>query len=100
MPNIKISPTHPGDVLREDFMAPMNLSANRLAMDIRVSVSRITEIVNGHRSVTAETALRLARYFGVSPEFWIRLQGKYDLAKAEDDKAGAIEREVLPRMTA
>jgi addiction module HigA family antidote len=92
----KIAPTHPGDVLREDFLIPMKLSANRLAMDLHVPVTRISEIVNRRRSVTGDTALRLARYFGTSPDFWMRLQSKYDLAMAEDAHAEDVERDVRP----
>ena len=92
-----ITPTHPGEVLLEDFLKPLNISANALAMDLHVPVSRISEITKGRRAVTAETALRLSRYFGTTPEFWIRLQGKYDIAIAEDEKAKEIERDVRPR---
>ncbi|MHB1551713.1 MAG: HigA family addiction module antitoxin [Vulcanimicrobiaceae bacterium] len=93
----KITPTHPGEVLLEDFLRPLNMSANALAMALRVPVSRIAEITKGERAVTAETALRLARYFGTTPEFWIRLQGKYDLAIAEDKRAAQVKRDVRPR---
>ncbi len=93
----KISPTHPGEVLLEDFLKPLNMSANALAMELRVPVSRIAEITKAQRAVTAETALRLARYFGTTPEFWIRLQGKYDLALASDTKAAIIDRAIRPR---
>ena len=92
----KIPPTHPGDVLREDFLIPMKMSANRLAMELHVPVTRISEIVHGRRSVTGDTALRLARYFGTSPDFWMSLQSKYDLAVAEDAHARIVEREVRP----
>ncbi len=67
-------PVHPGEILREDLMAPLELSINRLARDLRVPVTRMSEIVNGRRRITADTALRLARYFGMTPEFWINLQ--------------------------
>lgn len=93
----KITPTHPGEVLLEDFLKPLNMSANALAMDLHVPVSRISEITKGQRAVTAETTLRLSRYFGPTPEFWIRLQGKYDIAIAEDEKAKEIKRDVCPR---
>ena len=93
----KITPTHPGEVLLEDFLKPLNMSANALAMELRVPASRISEITKAQRSVTAETALRLARYFGTTPEFWMRLQGKYDLAIAEDEKSAQIKRDVRPR---
>jgi antitoxin HigA-1 len=93
----KIKPTHPGDVLLEDFMKPLGLSANALALALRVPVSRISEIVKTRRAVTGETALRLARYFDTSPDLWIRLQGQYDLAIAEDAKGDQIARDVQPR---
>lgn len=94
---LKITPPHPGDVLREDFLKPLNMSANALAIAIRVPSSRIGEIVNGRRSITAETAMRLARYFGGSAEFWMNMQAWHDLAIAEDERAAVIEREVQPR---
>ena len=94
---VKIKPTHPGDVLREDYLKPLGLTPNALALAIRVPASRIGEIVNGRRSVTAETAIRLGRYFGSSARFWLNMQAYYDLAVAEDEKATMIEREVQPR---
>ncbi len=93
----KISPTHPGEVLLEDFLKPLDMSVHALAMALRVPVSRVSEITKAQRSVTAETALRLSRYFGTTPEFWIRLQGKYDLAIVADGKGRSIERDVRPR---
>jgi addiction module HigA family antidote len=96
----KLPPTHPGDVLREDFLAPMALSANRLAIELHVPVTRVTEILHRRRSVTADTALRLARFFGTSAEFWVRLQSKYDLAVAEDESAEMVAREVRPLRSA
>jgi antitoxin HigA-1 len=94
--NRKMSPLHPGEMLREDFMKPLGLSANALALALRVPVTRISEIVNERRSVTADTALRLSRYFHMSPAFWLRLQTQYDLEIAEDELASAIRREVQP----
>ena len=88
-------PIHPGEILREQFMADFGVSMNRLARDLRVPVTRISEIVNQHRSVTSGTALRLARYFGTTPEFWMNLQTSYDLATAGSG-AAAIERNVRP----
>jgi addiction module HigA family antidote len=96
----KIPPIHPGEVLRGDFLAPNKLSASRLAMDIRVPASRIGEIINGRRSVTAQTALRLARYFGTTAEFWLNLQSHYDLEIAKDASADTIARDVRPLCTA
>lgn len=74
-----LEPIHPGEILREEFLKPMGISINRLARDIVVPPGRISEIVNGKRGITADTALRLARFFGVSPELWLGLQAEYDL---------------------
>lgn len=91
---------HPGEILRADFMAPLGLSMNRLALDLRVPVTRISEIVHERRGITADTALRLARYFNTSAGFWMNLQAAYDLEIAEDELAREIERDVQPRSTA
>lgn len=93
----KLSPIHPGEVLLEEFIKPMNLSQNRLAIDIGVDARRINEIVLGKRSITADTALRLSRYFGNSPQFWMGLQTQYDLDITEDSLGKRLEREVRPR---
>lgn len=90
----KLPPVHPGEVLLEEFMKPMGLSQNRLGNDLRVSARRINEIVNGKRSITADTALRLSRYFGNSPEFWMGLQVDYDLDVETDRHAARIKKEV------
>lgn len=92
----KLSPSHPGEVLLEEFIKPMNLSQNRLAIDIGVDARRINEIVLGKRSVTADTALRLARFFGNSPQFWLGLQTQYDLDVTEDQLGKRLDREVRP----
>ena len=92
----KLTPIHPGEVLLEEFIKPMNLSQNRLAIDIGVDARRINEIVLGKRSVTANTALRLARFFGNSPQFWLGLQTQYDLDVAEDHIGKRLDREVRP----
>ena len=92
----KIPPTHPGDVLLEDIMKPLGLSANKVAMAMRVPLTRITELVHRQRAVTADTALRLAKCFGTTAQFWLNLQAKYDLAVAEGEKSAQIAREVLP----
>lgn len=89
--------THPGEILREEFLAPLGMSANALARELRVPPNRITAIVNGTRSVTADTALRLARYFGTTPEFWINLQASHDLSLARAESGREIERAVRPR---
>ncbi len=89
--------THPGEVLAEEFLRPLGMSANALAMSLRVPATRIGAIIKGERSVSADTALRLARFFGTSAEFWINLQAMHDLTKARLEAGGAIEREVHPR---
>ena len=96
----KIPPIHPGETIREDVLKPLGLSVNRLAMDLHVPVTRMNEIVNGRRSITADTALRLARYLGTSAQFWLNLQARYDLERAEDELAARIENEVRPRQAA
>jgi antitoxin HigA-1 len=96
----KLKPVHPGEILREEFMKPLGLSMNRMAMDLRVPVTRIAEIVAERRSVTADSALRFARYFKNSPTFWMNLQSRYDLEVAEDEIAAKVERDVRPLETA
>ena len=95
----KLHPVHPGEVLLEEFIKPFGLSQNRLAIEISVDARRINEIVLGTRSVTADTALRLSRYFGVSAQFWLGLQAEYDLDIAMDHLGDRLEREVHPRQT-
>ena len=90
----RLRPIHPGEVLQEEFLKPMGLSQNRLALDIDVPARCINEIVSGKRGITADTALRLARYFGISPQFWLGLQLDYELDVATDKLANRIEREV------
>lgn len=89
--------THPGEVLAEEFLKPLGMSVNALAMALRVPATRIGAIVKGERSVTADTALRLARFFGTSPEFWVNLQAMHDLTKAKQEIGVTIERDVHPR---
>ena len=91
-----IPPIHPGEILFEEFLKPMGLSQNRLAMDIHVPARRINEIVHGKRRITADTALRLGRFFGNSPQFWLGLQMDYDLDVAEDNLKNRLNREVHP----
>lgn len=93
----KMKPVHPGEHLHEDFLKPLNLSANRLAMDLHVPVTRIADILAGRRGITSDTALRLARYFKTTPEFWMNMQTRYELDVAEDEFLPRIEREVHPR---
>ncbi len=90
----KLPPVHPGEVLLEDFMKPLGLSQYRVAKDIGVPALRISQIVRGQRSITADTALRLARYFGTSAAVWLRMQARYDLEVAENKTAKCINREV------
>jgi len=92
----KLSPIHPGEVLLEEFIKPLNLSQNRLAIDIGVDARRINEVVLGKRAVTADTALRLARFFGNSAQFWMGLQTQYDLDVTEDQLGKRLDREVRP----
>ena len=87
-------PIHPGEILLEEFLEPMGISQYRVAKDIGVPVRRINEIVLGKRRVTADTALRLSRYFGLSERFWMNLQSRYDLELEKDRLAGRLEREV------
>ncbi len=91
-----LRPIHPGEILQEDYLKPMGLSMNRLALDLRVPVTRITEIVHERRGITTDTALRLARYFNTNARYWLNLQAAYDLELAEDEIAERIEREVRP----
>lgn len=93
----KLAPVHPGEILREDFMAPYELSINALARSLHVPPNHISGIVNERRGISARTALRLARYFGTSPELWLGLQQDYELDVARDAVATQIQREVLPR---
>ncbi len=95
-----LPPVHPGEILREDLMRPSGISINRLARDLRVPVTRISEIVNSRRGISADTALRLSRYFGSTPEFWMNLQAAYDLEVAERETKREIERDVHPREVA
>lgn len=89
-----LSPIHPGEILLEDFMKPLGLSQYRLAHDIGVTPIRISQIVNGQRAITVDTAMRLARYFGTSAAVWLRLQVRYDLEVAEQKLSEKINREV------
>jgi addiction module HigA family antidote len=90
----RLSPVHPGEVLLEDFLKPMELSQNRLALSIGVHPRRINEIVLGKRGITANTALRLAKFFGTSPDVWLGLQKDYELDVAMDEMGDRIEHEV------
>ena len=96
--NEKLNPVHPGEVLLEEFLKPMGLSQNRLSLEIGVHARRINEIVLGKRRITADTALRLARYFGTSPQFWMGLQNDYDLDVTGDTLGDRLDLEVRPRV--
>ncbi len=93
----RLAPVHPGEILREDFLEPMKISVYTLARLIKVPRSRVNDIVLGRRGITPDTALRLARYFGTTPEFWINLQARYDLEVADRTLRKRIEREISPR---
>jgi addiction module HigA family antidote len=93
-------PIHPGETLREDFLKPLGLSVNRLATELFVPATRINDIVRARRSITADTALRLARYFGTTPQFWMNLQSNYDLEAAEDARGAEISGRVRPHRAA
>ena len=95
MSQSKCPPIHPGEVLLEEFLKPLNISQYRLAKDISVPPRRINEIVHGKRSITADTALRLSRFFGTSERFWLNLQVRYDLELQKDILAGDLESQVL-----
>ena len=91
-----MAPIHPGETLREDFLKPLGLTANRLAAELFVPVTRGNDIVRGRRAITADTALRLASYFGTTPQFWINLQSNYDLELAQDVREPEISGRVRP----
>jgi antitoxin HigA-1 len=94
MPKV-LPPVHPGEVLRDEFMGPMQISINALARGLNVPVSRVSKIVNEERAITPDTALRIARYFGTSAEFWLNLQSRYDLLVAKSNEK-TIQQEVRP----
>jgi addiction module HigA family antidote len=91
----KVSPVHPGEILLEEFLRPMGISQYRLAKSVSVPARRINEIVHGKRSVTADTALRLSRFFGTSERFWLNLQTRYDLEVEKDRLGDRLESEIL-----
>jgi len=92
-----MAPIHPGEILLEDFLKPLEITQYRLAQDIGVGQTKISQIVRGKRGISADTALRLARYFGTSAEFWMNAQAWYELEVAKDKAGEAVEREVTPR---
>jgi len=93
-------PIHPGETLREDFLKPLGMTANRLAIELLVPVTRVNDIVRGKRAVTADTALRFARYFGTTPQFWMNLQANYDLDLAQDERGSEIADRIRPHRAA
>ena len=95
----KLKPVHPGEILREEFMEPLSLSMNRVAIDLRVPLTRVADIVHERRGITTDTALRLARYFKTAPAFWLNLQTRYDLEIMQGREADRIARDVHPLET-
>ena len=95
-----LDPIHPGEILREEFVRPMEISLNQLARDLDVPLNRVSLIVNGTRAITADTALRLGTYFGVPPELWLNLQANYDLRVIKRTRGKEIERRVRKRHAA
>jgi len=96
----KLPPIHPGEILHKEFMVPLGLSANQLGLHLQVPAGRISQIVNGQRAVTADTALRLSQYFGTTPEFWVGLQAQYELESAKDQVGDIISQQVRRRPAA
>jgi addiction module HigA family antidote len=93
-----LTPIHPGEILLEEFLKPLGINSHRLAMALRVPPNRIAQIIDGRRSITADTALRLGRYFSVNPQFWLNLQSSFDLRVAIREHLAQIERDVQPRV--
>jgi addiction module HigA family antidote len=100
MPQKLLPPVHPGEILREEFMVPLELSANALARALGLTAARINDIARERRGITADTAIRLARYFGTTPEFWMNLQKSFELEVALREAGARIERAVKPRRAA
>jgi addiction module HigA family antidote len=99
-PTNKMRPIHPGEILREEFLVPLNMSAHALALELKVPAPRINDIVRERRAVSPDTALRLARYFGNTPQFWLNLQTSYDLKRVELEIGAKIAKEVHTRLAA
>jgi addiction module HigA family antidote len=93
----RLPPIHPGEILREEFLVPLGMPAHQLAMALRVPATRINDIVSEKRGITADTALRLSRYFGTTSRFWMNMQASWELEVAEDRLGNAVRRDVLPR---
>src|SRR5215472_1609931 len=96
----RISPVHSGETLLEEFLKPLGLASSRLAIELQVPVTRVNDIVRGKRAITADTALRLARYFGTTPQFWMNLQANYDLERAQDARGIEIAERIRPHRAA
>ena len=96
----RLPPIHPGEILREEFLAPLGLSSHQLALALRVPATRLNDVVNQKRGITADAALRLSRYFGTTSSFWMNLQSSWELEVAEDRLGAAVERDVQPRSAA
>ena len=96
----KMRPIHPGEILREEFLVPLNMSAHALALELKVPAPRINDIVRERRAITPDTALRLARYFGNTPQFWMNLQTSYDLKRTEREIGEKITKEIHSRLAA
>lgn len=99
-PTNRMRPVHPGEILREEFLVPLEMSAHALAMELKVPAPRINEIVRERRAISPDTALRLARYFGTTPEFWLNLQTSYDLRTTQQKVGSKIAKEVHSRRVA
>ena len=95
-----VPPIHPGETLREDFMKPLGLTGSRLAAELQVPVTRVNDIVRGRRAITADTALRLGRYFGTTPQFWMNLQANFELEMAQDSQGPEIAQRIRPHRVA
>ncbi len=95
-----MKPPHPGETIKEEYMVPLGMSVNALARELGIGPTRLNEIIRGRRGVTADTALRLSRYFGTTPELWLNLQSFYDLRMAQRKAGKAIARQVKPRRAA
>ena len=96
----RLPPIHPGEILRKEFLAPLGMSAHELALALRVPATRMYDIINEKRGITADTAVRLSRYFGTTSRFWMNMQASYELEVAEDQLGEEVMREVLPRTAA
>jgi addiction module HigA family antidote len=95
-----MSPIHPGETLREDFLKPLGLAVNRLAIELQVPATRVNDIVRGKRAISADTALRLSRFFGTTPQFWMNLQTNYELEMAQDARGTQIADRIRPHQAA